>query len=587
MSQPPVTSGSSRRPVALPEVAGVIGPLGSASAAVDGIAAAAFTDLRPVARLRHAAVWAAIPAATSTTATPTSAAADAPISVWPPHHAHGGPDETLITWHPLFPARRPRSWRDAANQTGAAGLVAGPDGARLFGSAWGVHPLYVRRVGDFLAFATTIHRLLDVTDGPLHADWDAWACVFSLNFPVGTLTPFAEVSRVAPGGSWRYDARRRTFDHDRELPTAAAAEQPSAKAGDVAEAIAQAVADSVPDVSDAASVTLTLSGGWDSRLLAAIATDLWGAAAVRSLTTPKHRVNVDPDVELSRSVAVALGLKQEIVTPDAARFPEYARAAFARMEHQTWEHSWLEPVAATARRWGRPVLDGLAADVLLKNNSVTPEAVAARNHHDVGAALWRRLARPPKAGLPLIDAAAAGEIGRRALEAFDTDRLSLAGHPDEARLTVLRARTARGVSLSPFGLFAPEVRVCVPFLAHEFVTRALSVPADAKSDGGFYRQVLTAAAPRVAQLPSTNDPDSPAAAGPFRHRSEAALAWSRQSVDALRSRCPGLPAVPDDVLFAPRADNWRQLLLLFDSWLDRYGSRLASCRPPWWERARP
>ncbi|MGF1929266.1 hypothetical protein ACQUI2_15235, partial [Staphylococcus aureus] len=66
-------------------------------------------------------------------------------------------------------------------------------------------------------------------------------------------------------------------------------------------------------------------------------------------------------------------------------------------------------------------------------------------------------------------------------------------------------RTARAIALSPHWLIAPEADVQVPFIHPEVMWAALSIPTKQKAGGGFYREMMFAASPDVAGLPSTHD----------------------------------------------------------------------------------
>jgi asparagine synthase (glutamine-hydrolysing) len=132
----------------------------------------------------------------------------------------------------------------------------------------GIGCLYLRDVGDAIAFASDIAGLLELT-GPAEPDEDGVACWLALaQWPPGG-TPFAGITRIGAGEALVLDdgrsSRWRYWSPDPGHPASLRGDEAAAA---VRDAIAVAVGRRVPP--DGAAATL-LSGGLDSTAVAATA----------------------------------------------------------------------------------------------------------------------------------------------------------------------------------------------------------------------------------------------------------------------------------------------------------------------------
>ncbi len=387
-----------------------------------------------------------------------------------------------------------RSWNEAANE-GHTGVHFQGSSARIFASATGLATVYYRRVEEGVAFASSPVPLSDL--GSLSTDWDAWIDILTLGYPIGGATPAKEVRLLEGGKSLLMDGRRvavqpfRTFWT--ELPQQAAS----------AKTILEAVESAVPRIWQERPV-VTLSGGWDSRLLAAV-TRRRSRRPVDAHTTSTDN-GYELDLELSPPVADRLGIRQHITShPDDFRRPESSFRQ--RVFYETWMHTWLEPMASRLRDERRLVIDGLAGDVLIKNLFVTDDCLAESNPHQRMEHVWRALVRAARLQQEgMWSQPVAKWLSERGRERFLAATHQYADHPAGPTLAVLNTRTARGINFSPRWMFGPECEVLTPFTQRQVVESALSVPLEEKTGGGFYRTVLGLGAPKVAELPSTNDP---------------------------------------------------------------------------------
>jgi hypothetical protein len=474
------------------------------------------------------------------------------------------------------------------HETVAAGVAVTADEVVLHTSSWGNQALYVAWLDTTtLAFSTTSDALVDLLDGPLDPDWDAWASILTTNNPINGRTPFQQIRRLRGGEHHRLGLRTGTFSNGLDDHRFISDERSPAEPDEIVDGLRVALgehpvlAGGTPDGGYLASIPLT--GGWDSRLLGAVAVDLIGPEFL-ALTTSKHTENVDPDVTYATALAQQLGLTQEIILPDRSANPSYTTRAMALMEYETWEHSWFGPAASVLAARGLPVIDGFSGDTQLKN-AVPNRRLFSAAPAEVGVELWRKLDRRPAAGSPAASESVLDELEQRVRPDVEACRRGVVGHPNEGRIAVLRTRIVSGVGLAPFKLLAAECEVVAPFLHPAVTSATMSVPTPAKAGGALSRQVLEVAMPGLSQLPSTNDPGAMTARGRRRTNGPEARAWTTERLGVLEGFIGhGFTAEDIEILHGKPADAWRQRLIQLACWLEAYESRLTSTTPPWWSR---
>src|SRR5690606_24135684 len=250
------------------------------------------------------------------------------------------------------------------------GVVAGRcrrmDGARLAGRRGrgcpsqrraGVQDVYVRRHGAALYFASHLEPLLYICDAPLHTDWESWANLLAVTSPLGDATPFVEIRRLSAATGYRARAARvellsfepswlRSEPDDRITPRDAL----------------QVVAGSLDGLDRRVSVPL--SGGWDSRLLAILV----GRRHRQPLawTTSKDD-GKDSDIRFASTVAQSLRLRHEVVVPGPEAWVEDVSQVRSRTGFQTTHHVWLMPLARVLHGRREQLVDGLAGGVLFRS----------------------------------------------------------------------------------------------------------------------------------------------------------------------------------------------------------------------------
>jgi hypothetical protein len=286
------------------------------------------------------------------------------INTWRTRAAHG------YYWWPIADGDSPDSWQSAAEHRLAAGLVIGDDGsAVLHTCGLGLQELYVRRDVQALYLSLRIDPLLALDDVRLHVDLAAWASILTLGCPVGEATGFEEVRRVRAAAAWRASpGGLRRLEFEPGWLTADPAVQPDVRA------VVEALTRHLPRTAGWSRVSVPLSGGWDSRLLAALASRGRGWRRPLAWTTSAD-TGRDLDLALARPVAQALRMEHREVIPDGDAWLTERSAVRDRVQFQTWRHTWFMPLARDLHGRGEPVLDGLAGDVLVKGSSYVDESV--------------------------------------------------------------------------------------------------------------------------------------------------------------------------------------------------------------------
>lgn len=428
-----------------------------------------------------------------------------------------GSDEGLF-WNALAGHEAPMSWEVAAERRLAAGIRFTDRGATLHTDALGMQDLFTRRIGEALYFSIRIDPLLRLDDAKLHIDWTGWANILVVTAPLSDTTPFEEVRRVPAATAWHADDRG--LHLTRFEPGWLSAEPDGAiTPGDVVATIGACIPTEP-------SLAITLSGGWDSRLLATLARRRSDLLVAWTTSDDDGR---DRDFDLAGLVAETLDIEHHRFMPGPDAWLSELSPVRRRHDFLCPLHVWLMPLARELH--GRPetVLDGLGG-ALFKG---VPEAVLATSdpaerHRLHWAALAQNRLKDPAKFAPGV----AAEMEARSRASHEETVAGFDTHPAAPTLSNLHTRIARSIALSPLRIMAPEVNVSVPLVHPDVVDAALRVPLPDKSGGDFYRNMLLAADSHVARLPSTNDGGPKGRRGPRRQSSPETLAAMARTIAA-------------------------------------------------------
>ncbi|MFI9588904.1 asparagine synthetase B family protein [Nonomuraea sp. NPDC052265] len=513
----------------------VCGALGRIDTSILGKLTAAGPKVRPALQTDEAALFSSAPL--------------------PPYHRAGG--AFAFSWGERRPAAA-EDWMTVAETYETPGLIG--DGARvtLHAGALGLVDVYHVRQGDAVYFSSLIQPLLSLV--PVEIDWAAWASIIQVTFPLGEATPNREIRRL-PGSS------ALVFEHgrlatERRLPRWLRTEPYEAWTSP--EEIVELLHHVYEDY-DGRRLLVPVSGGYDSRLLASVA--VARGADVESWTTSPDD-GTDTDIAFAKAITRELGIPHRVVTQDAAAYPGDAAEVARRLEYLTPHHAWYAPFAKEVHGSGRILVDGLAGGPLLKNFMVSGAALEATTQAERSAALLGSLSLGAPAQ-PFLSKAAAQWMEETVRDQFAAATSMLHGHRAELPLSVLHTRTVRGIARSAVNLVGPEASFAAPFIHPAFFDAALSVGVARKDKGRFYREVLHAANPRVAALPSTNVVKQPLQRVPLRSTAAPARAYSHAMLEVVARRVPGMLSDELHEVIAGGPDA----LTRFNGWNDRFWVR--------------
>jgi asparagine synthase len=411
-----------------------------------------------------------------------------------------------FAWSEGRPAERSvTSWKDAACELAACGLVAHGERRRVHSSVSGVAPIYYVEYAGAVYFASRIDPLVQALPRRYTIDWRAWASIFYLRFPIGERTPFREVKRLRPFSTLEWDpGRQEARARQHRWPWAEV--EPSLRLDEGAGAIVEATRAAVAPLAQG-SVLCTLSGGWDSRLLLCLLAE-HGHDGLQAVT-------VDPDnghrreEELAGEVARSLGVPHTTLEGDPAAFWDDTRERALRVDFQLAAPPWAMPLAAALR--GRPgvATDGLALDTFAQGGThyytesmIRPDGTAAGARElwtrllgqVMRHATWRTLSRELDDNLK--------DLARRQFM-YEAGRFR--GHPAETVLTFYATRTVRGISLTPHAVLGADVATVTPCTDHRVAIACLATDPLEKFHTRIYKAMFAKVNPTICGLPSTHD----------------------------------------------------------------------------------
>lgn len=459
-------------------------------------------------------------------------------------------------------------WGEAAMR-GVSGLVI--EGRRRFlhSAVNGLAPLYWIEDRGATYFASRIDPLARSSSSPLSIDWDAWASIIALRYPLGDRTPFAEIRRLGP-----FSTLRRRFGRARsQSPAWPWAEvEPRDDLASAADAAVEALRETLDRLPG--EILCPLSGGRDSRMVfCALARQ--GAVASAVTTSDDEGETIEED--LAAPVAAAFGVRHERLAGSPSGYPEDWEERAKRVEYQFVDHAWLVPVARRIESVATPVPDGFAFDVFVQSERHfnPPEALDHRKGRQASLALFDALRRYGLAHRALTEGFHA-PIESRAREQFLAATRPFRGHPSQNLLSMYATRSLRGVATYPTGLLGAGAHVLTPGATDRVVSAALSMTPRQKLDGRLYEAIFERLAPEAGRLPSTADTPRSGPRLPRRWRSRFALEAHRRSLADgplaahLSPELRAWLAAPDGVEIAGDLRLGIESVSLLHAWWRRY-----------------
>lgn len=458
----------------------------------------------------------------------------------------------------------------------------------------------------------SLSELIAASEGPLTPDWTAWAEILAFGAPLAGRTPFAGVRRLQPGeeATVQHTCPGRAGPQHSDADASCSAQEPAPvvvrqqgwswldvepEPGlrpekltvEVLELLRAEVRSAAPE----GALHPMLSGGRDSRLLAALAVQEQPEGLTAWTTSSDTGTSMEELV--AARVAAVLDLKHRIVPAEHGAFPQDVRDYAQVVDHMASFHIWLMPVSRALRQAAErsdpgTVLDGLGGGIFLGGGF--PEDPALAEGSPSAARIldsrFARMGRYLDAAEEVLAPQVGEELRERARADFDQVAAPLADHPNGATLTAYLTRTLPGISLAPAKVLSSAQPARTPIMADEVITRALRIPHRTKADGLWYRDLLAQTDPQIAALPT--------AAELTRRRQHIRRISSRESAQWLRELVLGSPAselLSESMRLAP-PEEWAEHLAktkpqhlirglaMLALWLEEYGDRLTSVQPP-------
>lgn len=391
-------------------------------------------------------------------------------------------------WTPLQDQTGPVAWTDVMRYAMAPGIAYDDKGWRLHNDCLSVHDLYYGVQGSSVYFSNWPALLIELLD-QVGMDSQSWVSLLTLGFVPPGRSPWSSIHTLPPFASLKVEPSTQQLEW---METAFDLERGSDRS--LLETLVEGL--SIGPI-------YTLSGGWDSRLLTGLAAKWWGRSQVETWTTSS--TGAPQDHQLASRVAEYLQTNHHEHLPTNDELTEAVPRAASRLNGSTWMHSWLEPLAWTLRQRGRPVVDGLAGDVLLKglfqdlNEDQTGHKRPSRRR------LWKRLGGWSVDRDDIWSEKALSLFRDVGFRGFDESIIAYKETLTWQTMAVLTTRTARGVSRYPQRLLGPELKVLYPFLNPDVLATALHPSMHSRRGHELYRQILRSLDANLERLPSTND----------------------------------------------------------------------------------
>lgn len=500
-------------------------------------------------------------------------------------NAAGGIDQSLLG----------QDWQQTARTGDLCGLRASARGTGvLHGSVSGCQVLYVQ-VSDHAVFFATRLRWLAETAEQLTADWQSWSELIAFGAPLAGRTTFTEIRRLmpmeyvevtdsSPGGESPVQLKQAHWPWEDYVPETSADREQSTEAA--IEAMAEHMR---PHLSGAGNPML--SGGRDSRMLTALA--LREADQPQQLTAWSTSSDAGSALEelVAARVSDTLGIDHRIVTGHYSQFgQDFADYADA-VDYQASFHFWLMPVARRLAGSPGAIFDGIGGGVLLGGGFADPPDARRMSRQDLLAARVQARVRYLSDAAQVLHPDTASSVGERVRTGAQPTAERYADHPNAHTLTSYLLRTVPGIAQAPARVLGTAQPTVMPMVIDEVARLALQLPHDAKADGAWYPELLSAADPRVGGMPTADE-----LTGTRHHKRRIASREGARYLAGLLQRESVIGLVSPELAAVNPADpqgvvTWQRLLNsqrsqhlirglgMLALWLEKYGPRLSSADP--------
>jgi hypothetical protein len=259
-----------------------------------------------------------------------------------------------------------------------------------------------------------------------------------------------------------------------------------------------------------------LSGGWDSRLLAAVFARL---KILRTTYTTQQQIRFGnrliSEKKIAREVARHLGVDNRFVAP-LYRTPKTAKQRARLLDYTTWFHDWAFALVETLPYDEHIFCDGLLGDLLLRALYITPglrRCIETQNRSGAARLLHRQYLKGFNTytkGFPqwqaVLDSPLLNQFPERLLAQI-SEEIDDIPHQDFVTVFLIRNRSRMGIGPLPHLIFGAKATVIFPFCDGEFLHKSLSLPLEYRLDQSLYRSLLEKVEPGLSCIPSTNSND--------------------------------------------------------------------------------
>lgn len=437
-------------------------------------------------------------------------------------------------------------------------IVHDATGTVLRASPSGALPLYVETDDDgALVFASRLELLLATRPRPATPDWSGLLQMVTASGPLAGRTTVSEVRRLAPAEEIRRGldgtVTRRQHWSWPEIE----------RDGSTLTDVSQQLAAEVGRIARERPVISMLSGGWDSRLLLALAHHTPGHQPIRALTTSSDTGTVMEEL-VAAQVAEQLGagrsedaaLEHRVIMPRRDQLEADLRDFAAAADYQTAFHVWLVPLARALATGPMPadgstVLDGLGGGLFL-GGAFADDPAATR------PAAEQRLAGILRY-LSAADGVLRPEVVNQARDRITADAEPVIrrylDHPYGHTFAAYLTRTLPGISLAPHGLVARTASIATPYVNPAVVRAALGMAPAEHADGRLYPELVRAVDPVLAEITTAQDQ----VPWPRPHPRRTGSLEAARALRSLLLREP-VRALLAPELLAAGPGHWRRLL---------------------------
>lgn len=455
-------------------------------------------------------------------------------------------DATGASWSPApFPQELTGPAAEVARRHDAVSVSRTAEGIELHSGVSGAVPVYVDIRDDSVSASSSIDLLLS-TRATIAPDWDGWAQMLAAGGPLGGRTTVAGIRRLRP---WE----RIHVDRDGDITSDSSGwpwlEYETA-AGANLDAVGDQLEASVAQLAGGGRLAPLLSGGWDSRILATLASRFAAPGQPLTARTTSSDTGTVMEELVAAKVAEHLGLDHRILMPRRDQLGSDVAQFAAAVDYQTSFHVWFVPVQRDLDAGAGTALDGLGGGIFLGGAFSDPpggEPVIDRR--------FGRLTHYLQEGHKVLAPGVIESIRDRTRAGFEQVAEPLADHPFASTFTAYLNRTLPGISLAPYGLLAASTSVATPFLDDRMVAAALQLPPHLHQDGALYPKLLSRFDTHLAQLPTAEQ----LAPWPRPHPRRIASAEGAQQIRELVLTGPVRELVATELVTADLS-HWIRLL---------------------------